>query len=455
LEDTIAAISTPIGRGGIGIVRISGSESIFIADKIYIGNKKLIDVGSHTANYGTILDRDKIVDECIVLVMKAPKTYTKEDIVEIQCHGGIITTQKVIELVLKNGARLAQAGEFTKRAFLNGRIDLSQAEAVMDIINSKTDLLLDNSMNQLKGSLSNKINLFRGEILALLSHIEVNIDYPEYDIEEITLKKIKDTVIILIDKIDKLINTANTGKIIKEGVYTSIVGKPNVGKSSLLNALLKEQRAIVTDIAGTTRDTLEEYVNIHGIPFKIIDTAGIRQTEDFVEKIGVEKSLETIEKADLVIILLDYSTIIDKEDIEIIERSKYKKILVIINKNDLNKKIDETVIYDYVDKENIMYTSLIDNECIEEIEEKLKNMFYSGSIDMKNKDIITNNRHKLALIKSKENLEFVINSLDMGMTQDLISIDLKQAYENLGEITGDSVSEDITHEIFGSFCIGK
>ncbi len=457
--DTIVAISTPIGSGGIGIVRLSGNNAFDIAEKVFKSSKgkNIKTAKTHTIQYGLIINplTSNIIEEGLIMIMKAPNTYTKEDIIEINCHGGILSVQKVLESVLNAGARLAEPGEFTKRAFLNGRIDLSQAEAVVDIINSRTEIFHNSALNQLDGNLSNKIKLFRNELLTLIATIEVSIDYPEHDMEQLTYSSIELKTKELVVKLDNLINTSDTGKIIREGIKTVILGKPNVGKSSLLNTLLKEQRAIVTDIAGTTRDILEEYINIKGISLKIIDTAGIRETEDIIEKIGVEKSKETAQMADLILIMLDNSKPISIEDIEIFNLIKNKNYIVLINKMDLPKKLEYDTLYNYVNKENILELSIKDNKGIENLELKIKNMFFSNKLNLQDDIFITNIRHKDALIRAKQSLLEVINTIDLKMPEDCMAIDLQKAYQILGEIIGEEVNEDIIDKIFSEFCLGK
>lgn len=459
INDTIASISTPIGSGGIGIVRVSGTYAIEITSKIFKSksNKKLINVKTHTINYGYIYDYDNeiAIDEVLVMLMKGPSTFTREDIVEINCHGGVVVIQKVLELVLKNGARLAEPGEFTKRAFLNGRIDLSQAEAVIDIINAKTNLSLQTSVNQLEGKLSEKVKQLRKELLEMIAHIEASIDYPEHDMEQLTFDKMRKGSQYLKEEIGILLETADTGKIIKEGLETVIVGKPNVGKSSLMNVLVRNQRAIVTDVPGTTRDIIEEYVNIAGIPLKIIDTAGIRETDDFVEKIGVEKSKEVIDKADLIIMMLDGSSPLTKEDKIIIDLTKDKKIIVLVNKTDLDMKLDIESLKTYVNEKNIINISAKEKIGINLIEDSIKEMFLKGSINMKDNIFVTNVRHKNALFNAKNSLNNAINTIDMMMPEDCISIDLQDCYDYLGEVTGDSLDESIIDQIFSQFCLGK
>ncbi len=458
LDDVIAAISTPSGFGGIGIIRLSGEESINVADKIFKGAKckSLKDKKSHTITFGTIIDENgETVDEVLVSIMKAPNSYTKENVVEINCHGGMMAVNKVLELCVRNGARHAEPGEFTKRAFLNGRIDLSQAEAVTDIINAKTDLSRKSAVKQLEGSLKIKMSHMRDVLLTAIATIEAAIDYPEHDIEEETYKSLFDKTTYVIEETDKLIDSADKGKIIREGISTVILGKPNVGKSSLLNTLLKEERAIVTDIPGTTRDTVEEFVNIGGVPVKIIDTAGIRETDDVVEKIGVEKSRKSAEEADLILMLADLSRPFEEEDREILSFVKDKKAIVILNKTDLTPVLDCNEIYDAVGKENVISISAKTGEGIEELTKRLKDMFLGGQIEIDNSVVISNVRHKNSLYMAKDNLLNALNAIEMKIPVDFISMDLKEAYDHFGEITGDSIEEDLLDKIFSEFCLGK
>lgn len=459
IEDTIAAISTPPGTGGIGIIRLSGKDVFSIVNPIFKGkkNQDLSTLRSHSIHYGHIIDKEtsKAIDEVLVMVMKAPNTYTKEDIIEINCHGGIVSVRKVLEQVLRMGARLAEPGEFTKRAFLNGRIDLSQAEAVIDIIEAKTDMSLSTAMDQLEGSLSHRIGELREELIEMMAHIEAAIDYPEYDIEELGYDRVRKRIEDIRAKIHRLLDTADSGKILREGVKTAIVGKPNVGKSSLLNALLREQRAIVTNIPGTTRDVLEEYINISGIPFKLIDTAGIRETEDVVEQIGVSRSKDIIESADLIIMILDLSTSLTEEDKYIMDLIEDKKKLVLLNKTDLPAKLDKEEIYNRFSQSEILEISAKNKKDVEKLEETLKEMFMSGKINMEDSVMITNLRHKDALIKADDSLKDALSTIDMGMPEDCLSIDLTNAYKYLGEITGESVQDDLIKKIFSQFCLGK
>ncbi|PKM51177.1 MAG: tRNA uridine-5-carboxymethylaminomethyl(34) synthesis GTPase MnmE [Firmicutes bacterium HGW-Firmicutes-7] len=460
MYDTIAAVATPISPAGIGIIRISGEEAINLVDNIFLSKKKgkkLKNVLSHTLNYGYIIDskNNQAVDEVLVSVMKAPNSFTTENVVEINAHGGIVVVQKILRLVLDQGARLAEPGEFTKRAFLNGRIDLSQAEAVIDVINAKTEMALDASVNQLKGAVSNKLNTIKSHLLQLIAHIEASIDYPEYDLQELNDDSIYKQVNNIKKLIESLLDTYDDGRLIKEGIKTVIIGKPNVGKSSLLNTLLREQRAIVTNIPGTTRDVLEEYMQIHGIPLRLIDTAGIRETEDIVEKIGVEKSLEKIVEADLVLLMLDASEHLSEEDFNILELIKEKKTIVILNKSDLEKKINIKQLEEYINDKEIIYMSVKNLDGMNQLEERIKDMFMVGNINMNENVYITSVRHKNALNKAIKSTDQVLEALASNMPVDLLAIDLTNIYEAIGEITGDSVKEDLIHQIFSQFCLGK
>ena len=454
--DTIAAVATTIGEGGISIIRISGSESLEIVSKIFKGKngKKLDDIKSYTMRYGFIINEDgSIIDEVIVSYMKGPRSFTSEDTVEINCHGGIVVTNSVLKQVIKAGARLAEPGEFTKRAFLNGRIDLSQAEAVIDIIRAKTELSAKSAIMQSEGKISREINLIRQRLLAIIASIEATVDYPEEDLEEITADNASKRLKNILKLIEKLLNTAEEGKILREGLQTVIVGKPNVGKSSLLNALLQEKRAIVTDIPGTTRDVIEEYINIEGIPIRIVDTAGIRETEDVVEKIGVNKSKEKIESADLIILMLDLSDELSDQDIEIIEYIKDRKYIVLLNKADLGLKLNKDDLK-ILDAKHIIEISAKTGEGLDKLKDIIKDMFFNGEI--KTDDIyVANNRHIEALLRSKENIEYAINALKDTSAIDLASIDIRNAWRNLGEITGETIDEDIIDKIFSEFCLGK
>ena len=454
LFDTIAAISTPKGEGGIAIIRISGDKSFEILDKIFIKKNPNADLGFYKLNYGFIKDGEKIVDEVMAVRLKAPKSYTCEDIVAINCHGGTLVSEKVLELVLRNGARHAESGEFTKRAFMNGRIDLSQAEAVMDIIQGKTEKSVSLSLDQLRGDLRDKVNEFKKALLDITAHVNVVLDYPEEGIDDPLPVELRDNLEKVYEEANRLIDSYDTGKKIKEGIKTVIVGKPNVGKSTLLNALLREERAIVTHIAGTTRDVIEEIINIKGIPLVLVDTAGIRKTDDIVENIGVEKSKQFIEKADLVLLVLDASKELENEDIEVINQIKEnkKKVIVLLNKIDLNKKIN----LEGHNLENIVEISAKDNIGIEDMQEKIYSYIVEEDVENSSeKLIITNIRHKTALEKTKDAIRNIFETIDMGLPMDLISVDLKEALDSLSEITGEISSEDILDHVFGNFCVGK
>ncbi len=457
--DTIAAISTAPGEGAIGIVRISGDLAISIASSIYqCGTKKLEEQKTHTIHYGHIVDpkSGEIYDEVMVSVLRAPKTFTREDIVEINCHGGIVAINRVLQLVLRMGARLAEPGEFTKRAFLNGRIDLSQAEAVMDLIRAKTDKSMQLAMRQLDGQLSHLIQNLRQEILNTLAQVEVNIDYPEYDdVEEMTLQLLREKTQQVLQGIRALLNTASQGKILRDGLKTAIVGRPNVGKSSLLNVLLREEKAIVTDIAGTTRDTIEEYVNVRGVPLQLIDTAGIRETDDVVEKIGVERSRKALKEADFVLLLLNQSETLQEEDIRLLETTKGMKRIILFNKTDLPSKLSKEDIAPYANEEEIVTTSMLNKEGIDQLEEKIAGYFFQGQMNERDATYLSNTRHIALLEKAEQALVEVQNGIEMEMPVDLIQIDFTRAWDLLGEITGDSVQDELLTQLFSQFCLGK
>ena len=457
--DTIAAISTAPGEGAIGIVRISGDLAISIASSIYqCGTKQLEEQKTHTIHYGHIVDpkSGEVYDEVMVSVLRAPKTFTREDIVEINCHGGIVAINRVLQLVLRMGARLAEPGEFTKRAFLNGRIDLSQAEAVMDLIRAKTDKSMQLAMRQLDGQLSNLIQNLRQEILNTLAQVEVNIDYPEYDdVEEMTLQLLREKTQQVLQGIRALLNTASQGKILRDGLKTAIVGRPNVGKSSLLNMLLREEKAIVTDIAGTTRDTIEEYVNVRGVPLQLIDTAGIRETDDVVEKIGVERSRKALKEADFVLLLLNQSETLQEEDIRLLETTKGMKRIILFNKTDLPSKLSTEDIAPYAKEEEIVTTSMLNKEGIDQLEEKIAGYFFQGQMNERDATYLSNTRHIALLEKAEQALVEVQNGIEMEMPVDLIQIDFTRAWDLLGEITGDSVQDELLTQLFSQFCLGK
>ena len=453
--DTIAAISTAPGEGAIGIVRISGEDAIRIADEVYrLKDKRLKEQPSHTIHYGHIVDpkNDEVIDEVMVTVLRAPKTFTREDVVEINCHGGIVAINRILQLVLRMGARLAEPGEFTKRAFLNGRIDLSQAEAVMDLIRAKTDKSMQMAMRQLDGELSKLIQNF----LNTLAQVEVNIDYPEYDdVEEMTLQLLREKTQQVSQGIRALLNTASQGKILRDGLKTAIVGRPNVGKSSLLNVLLREEKAIVTDIAGTTRDTIEEYVNVRGVPLQLIDTAGIRETDDVVERIGVERSRKALNEADFVLLILNQSEELMDEDLRLLEQTKDFKRIILLNKTDLPTKIDMDKVKEFATDSEIVTTSMLKKEGIDQLEEKIADYFFQGQMNERDATYLSNTRHIALLEKAEQALQEVANGVDMGMPVDLIQIDFTRAWDLLGEITGDTVQDELLTQLFSQFCLGK
>lgn len=427
IDDTIAAIATAPGEGGIGIIRISGEKSLQVANDIFnsVSGKKIEEYNTRTLIYGHILDGEKTIDEVLVAYMKGPNSYTTEDVIEINCHGGFISVKKILELVLSKDVRLADQGEFTKRAFLNGRIDLAQAEAIIDVINAKTEMAHTVAQSQLEGSLSKKIKDLRFGITEMLAHITVSIDFPDEDVEHITYNTLKEKSLELQKEINKLYDTAESGKILRDGLKTVIVGKPNVGKSSLLNAVLGENRAIVTDIPGTTRDVIEEFVNIKGIPLKIVDTAGIRETEDVVEKIGVEKSKEFFNSADLSIVVLDSSRELEIEDIEILEAVQPNKTIVLLNKTDLDQVIDIEKIKQFVDEKNIITISALQHEGIEKIHDKIEDMVFEGTVRNSSDLVVTNSRHKDALYKAKQSISDALTAIDSYMPLDFIEVDFK------------------------------
>ena len=504
-DDTIAAIATPLGEGGIGIIRISGEKTLEILRKVFVSPsqkaeffkhfKHEIDIDGKTNRqgtcdsendenneeneaeyiengpvsggynkfknrklvYGYILDRKgkEIIDEVLVAYMNSESSYTREDVGEIYCHGSIIALKKTLELVLRSGARLAERGEFTKRGFLNGRIDLAQAEAVVDLVKAKTEMGYSIALSQLEGGLSSKISSIRDKILETLAHIIVNIDYPDSDVEEISYKILSHSLMSIEDAIDELLATCDAGKIIKEGLSTAIIGKPNVGKSSLMNALLRENRAIVTEIPGTTRDTIEEIINVHQIPIKLIDTAGIRETHDEIEKIGIKKSKESYERADLIILVLNASATISDEDLYIIEQIKNKKTIVLLNKIDLGQELSNEYIISLVPGARIIRTAINKNVGLKELEDAIVDYVFSGKVKQDESMLITNTRHKMLLEESKEAVKEAIDMTIKGEALDFIEIDIKKAWELLGEIIGETISENIIDEVFSRFCLGK
>lgn len=457
---TIAAISTPIGQGGIGIIRISGEKSLEIINKIFKPKNNSKEFRSYIIRYGHIYDENELIDEVLVSYFKGPNSYTGEDVCEINSHGGNLIVRRILDLVIKNGADLAEPGEFTKRAFMNGKLDLSQAEAVMDVINSKSVKENKVSINQLEGYLGRKIKEIKTLLIDILVDIEANIDYPEYDIEEVHRNKISTVLGGSVEALEALENSFEEGKILKEGINTVIVGRPNVGKSSLLNALLKEDRAIVTSIAGTTRDTIEEMLTINGIPLKIVDTAGIRETEDIVEGIGVEKSKKALEMADLVLLLLDSSEGINEEDKKLLELVKNKNCIILLNKIDVANKISKEEIDMNCEKNGLKNSNIVEISAqkelgIKELEDMIEEMFNLSKIDVDNEIVITNVRHKKAICDAKNAIKKVIEANMLGVPVDMLSIDLQNAVQYLGEITGETVSEDVINGIFKKFCLGK
>lgn len=455
--DTIAAIATAMSNSGIGIVRISGDEALDVADRIFRpkkGSRKVSDMETHTIHYGYVTDSDEVIDEVMLLIMKAPRSYTCEDTIEIDCHGGVLVMKKILETVLKYGARPAEPGEFTKRAFLNGRIDLSQAESVIDVINAQNELALKSSVSQLQGAVLEKIKAIRAVVLHELAFIESALDDPEHVSLEGYPEQLHEIMSDAHSKVKKLLDSSDNGKMLKEGINTAIVGKPNAGKSSLLNILVGEERAIVTEIAGTTRDILQEQIQIGGIGLNVIDTAGIRDTEDIVEKIGVNKSREYIEKADLIIYVVDSSTELDENDQEIIEAIQNKKAIVLLNKSDLDAKTDASILQTQLNKP-ILSISAKNNTGIHELETLIEEMFFSGKLSFNDEVYITNIRQKNALAEAQNSLKMVLQSIADGMPEDFFTIDMMNAYEALGTIIGESVGEDLVNEIFSKFCMGK
>lgn len=456
--DTITSISTPMGEGAIGIVRLSGPEAVEIGDKLYKGKKKLKDVPSHTINYGHIIDpeTDEVVEEVMISVLRAPKTFTREDIIEINCHGGILTINRILELTMTHGARMAEPGEYTKRAFLNGRIDLSQAEAVMDFIRSKTDRASKVAMNQIEGRLSDLIKRQRQSILEILAQVEVNIDYPEYDdVEDATTefllaqsKKIK-------NEIDQLLETGTQGKIMREGLSTVIVGKPNVGKSSMLNNLIQDNKAIVTEVAGTTRDVLEEYVNVRGVPLRLVDTAGIRDTEDIVEKIGVERSRKALSEADLILFVLNNNEPLTEEDRTLYEVIKNEDAIVIVNKTDLDRRLDIEEVKTMIGDTPLIQTSMLKQEGVDELELQIRDLFFGREVQNQDMTYVSNSRHISLLKQARQTIQDAIDAAEAGIPMDMVQIDLTRTWELLGEIIGESASDELINQLFSQFCLGK
>lgn len=456
--DTITSISTPMGEGAIGIVRLSGPQAVEIADKLYKGKHLLNDVPSHTINYGHIIDPEskEVVEEVMVSVLRAPKTFTREDIIEINCHGGILTINRVLELTMTYGARMAEPGEFTKRAFLNGRIDLSQAEAVMDFIRSKTDRASKVAMNQIEGRLSDLIKKQRQSILEILAQVEVNIDYPEYDdVEDATTEFLLEQSKEIKQEINRLLDTGAQGKIMREGLSTVIVGKPNVGKSSMLNNLIQDNKAIVTEVAGTTRDVLEEYVNVRGVPLRLVDTAGIRETEDIVEKIGVERSRKALSQADLILFVLNNNEALTQEDYTLYEVVKNEDVIVIVNKMDLEQNIDINEVKDMIGDTPLIQTSMLKQEGIDELEIQIRDLFFGGEVQNQDTTYVSNSRHISLLKQARQTIQDAIDAAESGVPMDMVQIDLTRTWEILGEIIGETASDELIDQLFSQFCLGK
>ncbi|WP_342599604.1 tRNA uridine-5-carboxymethylaminomethyl(34) synthesis GTPase MnmE [Psychrobacillus sp. FSL H8-0483] len=458
--DTIAAISTPLGEGAIAIVRLSGTSAVAIANKVFRSpnGKDLFTQASHTIHYGHLVDprTNEVVEEVMLSLMKGPKTFTREDVVEINCHGGLVSVNRVLQLVLINGARLAEPGEFTKRAFLNGRIDLSQAEAVMDLIRAKTDKAMNVALGQMDGRLSRLIKTLRQALLETLAQVEVNIDYPEYDdVEEMTIPLMIEKGSWVREEIEKLLLTSSQGKILREGLSTAIIGRPNVGKSSLLNSLIQENKAIVTDIAGTTRDIIEEYVNVRGVPLKLVDTAGIRETEDIVERIGVEKSRQVLKEADLILLVLNNAEQLTEEDRRLFEAIEGMDYIVIINKTDLPNKLDYDEVKQLSGDKRLVTTSLLLEEGVDELEEAIASLFFEGSIEASDLTYVSNARHISLLHLAKATITDAIEAAYIGVPVDMIQIDVTRTWEILGEIIGDTIEESLIDQLFSQFCLGK
>jgi len=455
--DTIAAVATPMGEGGVAIIRVSGTDSIDVVDKIFRGKNKLSTVDSHTIHYGFLMDPQsgERVEEVLVSVMRAPRTFTREDVVEVNCHGGIVSVQRVLELILANGARLAEPGEFTKRAFLNGRIDLSQAEAVIDLIRAKTDRAMKVALAQVEGRLSREIRELRQNLIEAMAHIEVTLDYPEHDVEDVTLNLLRDKCQEVKKEIAGMLQTAKQGKILRDGLSTAIVGRPNVGKSSLLNSLVQEEKAIVTDVAGTTRDVIEEYVNVRGVPLRLIDTAGIRETEDIVERIGVEKSRQLLQQADLILLVLNYNEPLQPDDYRIFEAIAGMNVVVIVNKFDLPQRIDLEDVKTHFPKQPLVMTSAKEEKGIDLLEQAISEIFFTGRVQQEDLTYVSNTRHIELLRQAEQAVTDAIEAIELRTPVDMVQIDIKKAWELLGEVIGESVGEDLIDQIFSQFCLGK
>ena len=456
--DTITSISTPMGEGAIGIVRLSGPQAIEIGDTLYKGKKKLSEVDTHTINYGHIIDPEtnETVEEVMISVLRAPKTFTREDIIEINCHGGILTINRILELTMTYGARMAEPGEYTKRAFLNGRIDLSQAEAVMDFIRSKTDRASKVAMNQIEGRLSDLIKKQRQSILEILAQVEVNIDYPEYDdVEDATTEFLLEQSKNIKEEINRLLETGTQGKIMREGLSTVIVGRPNVGKSSMLNNLIQDNKAIVTEVAGTTRDVLEEYVNVRGVPLRLVDTAGIRDTEDIVEKIGVERSRKALSEADLILFVLNNNEPLTEDDQTLYEVVKNEDVIVIINKTDLEPRLDINEVKEMIGDMPLIQTSMLKQEGIDELEIQIRDLFFGGEVQNQDMTYVSNSRHISLLKQARHSIQDAIDAAESDVPMDMVQIDLTRTWEILGEIIGESASDELIDQLFSQFCLGK
>jgi tRNA modification GTPase len=455
ITDTIAAIATPSGEGGIAVIRVSGNDAIQIVNQIF--NRSLIDVDSHTVHYGKIIHPvdQSTVDEVLVTVMRAPRSFTTENTVEISCHGGFVSVRQVLQLVVDAGARIAEPGEFTKRAFLNGRIDLTQAEAVMDLIRSKSDRSFTVAMRQSEGHLSEQVRGIRHALLETMAHIEVNIDYPEHDVEALTNAFIQEKCLFAQQKIHQLLARADQGKILRDGIVTAIVGRPNVGKSSLLNELLQENRAIVTDIAGTTRDVIEEVVQVNGIALKLLDTAGIRETTDIVEQIGVERSKGALNDADLILFVVNYNDVLHADERALMEELKARKVIVIVNKIDLEKQLDTDLLENHFGKDQVVYMSIQKQEGRYQLDNLISTMFFEGKLEGQDMTYVSNVRHIHLLKKAEQSLQEAISGAEAFMPIDMIQIDIHLAWEQLGEMIGDAVHESLLDQIFSQFCLGK
>ncbi len=457
ISDTIAAISTAVGEAGIAVIRVSGPQSITEVNQLFRGKQSLVDADSHTVHYGYIIDPDsgEKMEEVLVTIMRAPRSFTTEDVVEISSHGGVVSVRRLMELLLQQQIRIAEPGEFTKRAFLNGRIDLSQAEGVIDLIRSKSDKAFSVALRQVEGKLSRQIKPLQQILIEMVAHIEVNIDYPEHDVESVTSDFIKQKSLEVMNGIDELLRTANEGKILREGITTAIVGRPNVGKSSLLNTLAQDNRAIVTDIPGTTRDVIEEFVTINNIPLKLLDTAGIRETIDVVEKIGVERSRTAVNDADLILLVLNHNEALHEDEIQLLEQIKDRQVIIIVNKMDLYRQLDLVKLEEYFPKESIVTMSVKDQKGIDKLEEAISNLFFGGKLESADLTYVSNVRHIALLKQAKRSLQDAYQASDDMIPIDLIQIDVRLAWEQLGEIIGDSAPDSLIDQIFSQFCLGK